>query len=88
MPLEPARDRSPSPARMPPPPRPDSPTFTRLLSLAEQGRRGILSVPDRPAGTRRATVDQQTVGRTRRIRKAAARRQESNAPIGVPTGGF
>jgi hypothetical protein len=43
---------------MPPPPRPDSPTFKRLLSLAEQGQRGILSVPDRPAGTRRATIEE------------------------------
>jgi hypothetical protein len=31
--------------------------------------------------TRKATVDQQTVGRTRRIRKAQARKADRTAPV-------
>ena len=34
--------------------------------------------------TKKATVDQQTVGRTRRIRKAAARREQQASRNGIP----
>jgi methanogenic corrinoid protein MtbC1 len=36
--------------------------------------------------TRKATVDQQTVGRTRRLRKAAARRAEPTRPVRIAPG--
>ena len=36
--------------------------------------------------TRKATVDQQTVGRTRRLRKAAARRAEPARPVRIAPG--
>ena len=48
----------PSTPRMPPPPRPDSPTFKRLVSLAEQEQQGQLAVPTSPAKVRRATVEE------------------------------
>lgn len=44
----------------PPPPRPGSPTYVRLKSLADQEKLGQLVVPAHPAVVRRATVDEWT----------------------------
>lgn len=55
----PVPNRPQSPAKMPPPPRPESPTFQRLLNLAEQEQwHGKLVVPTTPVATRRATVEE------------------------------
>lgn len=51
-------NRPHTPAAMPPPPRPDSPTFNRLLDLAKEERKGKLVVPIVPAQVRRATVEE------------------------------
>jgi hypothetical protein len=61
-PLPPARppgQTAQAPAWQPPaPPRPDSPTYLNLKSLADQERQGVLAVPVQPAQVRRATIEE------------------------------
>ncbi len=54
----PIPNRSQNAPAMPPPPRPQSPTFLRLLSLAEQEQKGRMVIPGQPAQVRRATVEE------------------------------